>query len=281
MADEMGGAEAVRRLLQSPEFELIPLPSVAKQIEFLPEAARVTVTASPTRGLEPTLELASELSRRGFRVIPHLAARSVADTAHLSRIVQFLDTAGLQRVFIVAGDATETGEFPDGLSLIEGMESLGSSLPEIGIPAYPDGHPFISDHVLHQALADKQRHASYMTTQMCFDPVTIADWITQTRSRNISLPLHIGIPGVASLQKLIGISAQIGVGQSARYLSRHTGLFRRLGPQSRFSPDQLIADLIGVITDPSADVEALHLYSFNQIEPLEAWRTGWLAALAD
>ncbi len=278
MVDESGGAAAVRRLLQSPEFELIPLPSVAKQIEFLPEAATVTVTSSPTRGLEPTLELAAELSRRGFTVIPHLAARSVTDRAHLSRIVQFLDSAGLGRVFIVAGDSKETGEFPDGLSLIRGMEELGS-LPEIGIPAYPDGHPFISDEVLRRVLADKQEDASYMTTQMCFDPSTIADWISQTRSQNITLPLHIGIPGVASLQKLISVSAQIGVGQSARYLSRHTGLFRRLGPQSSFSPDQLITDLIGVITDPAADVEALHLYSFNQIEPLEAWRTGWLAAL--
>ncbi len=279
MVDESGGAAAVRRLLQSPEFELIPLPSVAKQIEFLPEAATVTVTSSPTRGLEPTLELAAELSRRGFTVIPHLAARSVTDRAHLSRIVQFLDSAGLGRVFIVAGDSKETGEFPDGLSLIRGMEDLGS-LPEIGIPAYPDGHPFISDEVLRRVLADKQEDASYMTTQMCFDPSTIADWISQTRSQNITLPLHIGIPGVASLQKLISVSAQIGVGQSARYLSRHTGLFRRLGPQSSFSPDQLIADLIGVITDPAADVEALHLYSFNQIESLEAWRAGWLAALA-
>lgn len=280
MVDESGGAAAVRRLLQSPEFELIPLPSVAKQIEFLPEAATVTVTSSPTRGLEPTLELAAELSRRGFTVIPHLAARSVTDRAHLSRIVQFLDSAGLGRVFIVAGDSKETGEFPDGLSLIRGMEELGS-LPEIGIPAYPDGHPFISDEVLRRVLADKQEDASYMTTQMCFDPSTIADWISQTRSQNITLPLHIGIPGVASLQKLISVSAQIGVGQSARYLSRHTGLFRRLGPQSSFSPDQLIADLVGVITDPAADVEALHLYSFNQIESLEAWRAGWLAALAE
>jgi methylenetetrahydrofolate reductase (NADPH) len=279
MVDESGGAAAVRRLLQSPEFELIPLPSVAKQIEFLPEAATVTVTSSPTRGLEPTLELAAELSRRGFTVIPHLAARSVTDRAHLSRIVQFLDSAGLGRVFIVAGDSKETGEFPDGLSLIRGMKDLGS-LPEIGIPAYPDGHPFISDEVLRRVLAEKQEDASYMTTQMCFDASTIADWISQTRSQNITLPLHIGIPGVASLQKLISVSAQIGVGQSARYLSRHTGLFRRLGPQSSFSPDQLIADLIGVITDPAADVEALHLYSFNQIESLEAWRTGWLAALA-
>jgi methylenetetrahydrofolate reductase (NADPH) len=279
MVDESGGAAAVRRLLQSPEFELIPLPSVAKQIEFLPEAATVTVTSSPTRGLEPTLELAAELSRRGFTVVPHLAARSVTDRAHLSRIVQFLDFAGLGRVFIVAGDSKEAGEFPDGLSLIRGMKDLGS-LPEFGIPAYPDGHPFISDEVLRRVLADKQEDASYMTTQMCFDPSTIADWISQTRSQNITLPLHIGLPGVASLQKLISVSAQIGVGQSARYLSRHTGLFRRLGRQSNFLPDQLIADLIGVITDPAADVQALHLYSFNQIESLEAWRTGWLAALA-
>ena len=35
----------------------------------------VTVTASPVKGLEPTVDLAERLAARGYRVVPHLAAR--------------------------------------------------------------------------------------------------------------------------------------------------------------------------------------------------------------
>ena len=41
----------------------------------------VAVTASPVKGLEPTVELAEKLAARGYRVVPHLAARSVAERA--------------------------------------------------------------------------------------------------------------------------------------------------------------------------------------------------------
>ena len=279
MVDDIGGAEAVRNLLQSPKYEMLPLKSATAQIEFLPDGATVTVTASPVKGPEPTLELAAELATRGYPVITHLAARSVADEAHLSRIVEVLDADDLDRVFLVGGDAKEPGEYPDALSLIKGFESVGATFSEIGIGAYPDGHAFIPDDALAQALADKQPHASYMTTQMCFDATLIDDWVSESRADGITLPLHIGIPGVAEFQKLIRISAQIGVGQSARFLSKSTGLFRRLAPQSNYTPDKLIADLVGVITDPAAEVQALHFYTFNQIETLEAWRRRWLAVL--
>lgn len=279
MPDVPGGAEAVRRLLESPRYEMLPLKSAAAQIEFLPKAATVTVTASPTKSLEATLELAAELSNRGFDAIPHLAARMVEDGAHLSRIVAFLDANDLHRVFIVAGDAKEAGEYPDALSLIRGVESLGATLPDIGIASYPDGHAFIGDDALSQALSDKQPYASYMTTQMCFDADTIDSWLAGVRSQGITLPVHLGIPGVAPLQKLIRISAQIGVGQSVKYLSRQKGLFRRITSASTYSPDQLIADLVGVVTDPAAAVEALHFYTFSEIEALETWRQDWLAIL--
>jgi len=279
MPDALGGAEAVRRLLEHPEYELVPLKNAVAQSDFLPKAATVTVIASPTKPLEATLDLAGELAGRGFTAIPHLAARMVEDRAHLTRIAAFLDDNNLRRVFIVAGDAKEAGEFPHSLSLIRGLESLGATPPVFGIASYPDGHPFIDGDALAQSLSDKQPYASYMTTQMCFDADTVADWVSAARSDGVTLPIHLGIPGVAAIQKLIRISVQIGVGQSAKYLSRHKGLFRRITPQSTYSPDELIADLIGVITDPAARVEALHFYTFNEIEALEVWRQDWLRVL--
>ncbi len=275
MQDKTGMMEGVRRVLLRPEFELLPLRSAIDQIDFLPEAATVTITASPAKGIDSALGYATELAQRGFEVVPHMAARSIGDQAHLADVLDTITEAHIRRIFVIGGDAKEAGEFPDALSLIQAIEALGHPPPDIGVAAYPDGHPFIPDDVLRQALKDKQPYASYMTTQMCFDPAIISNWISDVRADGITLPIHLGMPGVAPLHKLIGISAKIGVGDSVRFLSKHRGLLRR----NAYSPDKLIMGLADVIADPSAKIEALHLYTFNQVESTEAWRKDWLATL--
>ncbi len=279
MKDNTGDPEAVRSLFLKPEFEMLPFRSAIDQIDFLPEAATVTITASPAKGIEATLEYATKLAQRGFDVVPHIAARSIADGAHLSRILDTIAEADIGRIFVVGGDSTAAGDFPDGLSLIQAIESLDFPLPEIGVAAYPDGHPFISYEALRQALKDKQPYASYMTTQMCFNPVIISNWIADVRSDGITLPIHLGMPGVGSIPKLISIAAKIGVGDSARFLSRHRGLLGRLTRQSTYSPDRLAEGLSQVIADPTADIEVVHFYTFNQVESSEAWRQDWLATI--
>jgi len=279
MMDTTGDIDSVRRLFRKPIFELLPFRSAIHQIEFLPEAATVTIAASPARGIEATLEYATKLAQRGFDVIPHIAARSVADEAHLSRILDTIAQAEIGRILVVGGDSTSSGEFADGLSLIQAIAGLGYPLPEIGIPAYPDGHAFIPRETLRRALKQKQPYASYMTTQMCFDPVTITNWIADIRSDGITLPIHLGMPGVAPISKLISISAQIGVGTSARFLLRHRGLLSRLTRRNTYSPDRLAMSLSEVIADPRAKIEAAHIFTFSQVESFEAWRQDWLSAI--
>ena len=59
--------DALASLLRTPTFELIPLKNVMDQAEYLPPGATVSVTASPTKGLEATVELAAQLRLAGFR----------------------------------------------------------------------------------------------------------------------------------------------------------------------------------------------------------------------
>jgi methylenetetrahydrofolate reductase (NADPH) len=89
------------------------------------------------------------------------------------------------------------------------------------------------------------------------------------------------MPGVAPIYKLIRISAQLGIGDSVRFLSRHRGLLGRLIRHRTYSPDRLAMGLREVIADPAANIEMLHIYTFNQVESFEAWRHDWLAALDD
>ena len=115
-----------------------------EQAAALPRGATVSVTASPGKGIEATVELAIELEATGLRAIPHLSARMIRDRAHLAELLDRLADAGIDRAFVVGGDADEPGEFLDGLSLLRAMADLGR-LPKRArlpvLPAGPPGHP--------------------------------------------------------------------------------------------------------------------------------------------
>ena len=277
------GAEVRARLagvLSAPTFELIPLKNVRDQSAFLPAGATVSVTASPAKGIEATLDLAAALEEQGFRAIPHLSARMIRDRGHLADVLARLKSAAIDRAFVVGGDAEDPGEFLDGLSLLRAMAELGDAPSGIGVPCYPQGHAVIPSPALLQALRDKAAYASYMTTQLCFDAVAIRVFIAARRAEGIGLPVKIGIPGVAEIAKLLSISARIGVKDTGRFLSKNVRFVSELVTSGGiYRPAGLLEKLAPVIADPAADVIDLHVYTFNQVESTERWRREYLAAL--
>ena len=272
------GRSALATVLAEPTFELLPLKNATDQQAALPPGARVSVTASPAKGLEATVALSVRLEGAGFRVVPHLSARMVRDEDHLKALLAPLADAGIDRAFVVGGDAEEPGTYPDGLSLLEAMTELGLAPTEIGIPCYPQGHAFIPDDKLLAALAAKARFASYMTTQLCFDAKAIGNWLAARRADGIELPVRIGIPGVAAIPKLIEISARIGVRDASRFVLKNTRFVGQLlASGGVYRPGGLLEKLSPLIANPAADVIGLHIYTFNQVAATEAWRREYLA----
>jgi methylenetetrahydrofolate reductase (NADPH) len=270
---------AIASVLEAPKFELIPLKNVDEQAAFLPPRATVSVTASPAKGIEATVELCERLQARGFHVIPHLSARMIRDRSHLAELLARLDAAAIDHAFVVGGDAEQPGEYLDGLSLLRAMAEIGSGLTDIGVPGYPDGHATIAETALRQALADKQPFVQSMTTQMCFDAGAITTWLAGRRAAGITLPVWIGLPGVAELHKLMLISARIGVADTKRFLAKNTRLVGRLVRPGGYSPHGLLEGLAPALADPSADIRGLHIYTFNQVETTEEWRHRYLERL--
>ena len=272
--------EALARLLRAPTFELIPLKTSMTQAAFLPPGSKVSVTASPAKGIEATIALCEQLQAAGFRAVPHLSARMIRDRAHLVDVIAWLEGAGVDRAFVVGGDAKEPGDYPDGLALLRGMAEIGHPLSEIGIPAYPQGHAFIADAPLLEALRAKAQFASYMTTQLCFDPGAIASWIAARRAEGITLPVHVGVPGVAEPQKLLAISARIGVADTHRFLVKNVRFVTKLVRSGGFyRPDGLLEGLAPHLADRGADIVDFHMYTFNAVDGLESWRRRYLERL--
>lgn len=271
---------ALRALVAAPKFELIPLSNASQKEAELPTAATVSVTASPSHGIEATLDLCETLAGRGHSVVPHLSAHMIRDRAHLRDVLDRCAEAWFTRVFVVGGDAKDKGEFHDGLALLRAIDEDGHPFTEIGVPSYPEGHGDISNERLLEVLLEKQRYAHYMTTQMCFNPGAIVGWIADMRAAGVTLPVHLGTPGVAELTKLMTISARIGIADSARYLKKNRKMVGSLLTPGKFGPDALLVGMADALTDTAAKVESLHLFTFNQVAATVEWQDRMLAELA-
>jgi methylenetetrahydrofolate reductase (NADPH) len=271
---------ALAAVLRAPTFELVPLRNALDQAAFLPAGATVSVTASPAKGLEATVALCEQLQRLGFRAVPHLAARQVRDRAHLAELVAWLAGAGVDRAFVVGGDAKEHGDYPDGLALLRGLAELGPLPAQIGIPCYPQGHAFIADAALLESLHAKAGFATSMTTQLCFDPIAIGTWLQARRAEGLTVPARVGVPGVAEPHRLLAISARIGVADTHRFLTKNVRFVARLLRSGGFyRPDGLVEGLGPVVADPAAGIVGLHLFTFNAVEATERWRREYLVRL--
>ncbi len=273
---------AVAQLLAHPRYEVIPLDGVEDTlIAHVPRDVKITVTASPTRGLDPTLDLAGRLSAHGYEVVPHLSARSVLDDGHLRAILAQVEAAGLREVFVVAGDASQpAGQFAGAVDLLRAMAAHGHGLRDIGITGYPESHPLIDDETTIQAMFEKAEFATYIVSQICFDASVTGRWIENVWARGTRLPIYVGMPGAVRTRKLLGVSSRIGLGESARFLRKHGRLLGRLLMPGAYSPDGLIRGLEPALVDPDRKVAGFHMFTFNEIEATEHWRRDRLEQLA-
>ncbi|MFF0791318.1 5,10-methylenetetrahydrofolate reductase [Streptomyces spiralis] len=274
----MGGLSA---LLRGVRYEVLPARATEdKVLAHVPRDVVVTVTASPVKGLEPTLALTARLAAHGYRVVPHVPARLLRDDTHLKDVVDRLREAGVDDVFVPAGDADPpAGAYEGALPVLRTLAGLGSPFARVGITGYPESHPLLHDDITVQAMWDKREHATYIVSNLCFDPRVLGDWIARVRRRHVVLPVHVGVAGPVQRAKLLSMAAKIGVGESTRFLTKHAAWFRRFAAPGGYSPDRLLTRAAGALTDPSAQVAGLHLFTFNQIAETERWRRALLDRL--
>jgi methylenetetrahydrofolate reductase (NADPH) len=264
-------------MLDKAYMEVIPTGTILDRLIHVPRHSYVAITCSPVKGLEPTLELVESLralpEERRLKLIPHIAARMVRDKGHLREILARLEAARVESIFVPGGDAAKpAGAYDCSLDLLRDIADIGHSIEDVGIASHPEGHPLVSDEELLRLLKAKQPLATYLVTQMCFDPQALVSWLRRIRGEGIYLPAWIGLPGVADISKLIALSLRIGVGQSVKVLKKQKGLIRKLVSHRPYQPDDLLAGLEPSLTDPEMNIPGFHLFSFNNIESTESWR---------
>jgi len=273
----------IETALREASYEVLPLRTAEESVvEHVPRTVPLTITTTEAKGLTPTIGLAERLSGHGFTATPHLAARLVRDESHLTDIVARLRAAGVNGVFVIGGDVAEpVGTFPDAVSLLSELEAIGHHFEHVGIGGYPEGHGHISAELIERALERKAPHASHIITQLCFHPATTTAWARHVKLRGVDLPIRIGLPGAVTRQKLVRISAGLGLGQSARFLLKQHSMFWRFFLPHGYRPDRLVERLAPTLGRPENNLQGFHLFTFNEVARTEAWRQEWLARLSD
>ena len=265
------------KLLDGMTYELIPLKNVHEQGEYLPKSSTISITCSPAKDIEATLELCESFLSKGHTTIPHFAARMVESEEHVAQIVKRIESLGIETVFIIGGDADQRGPFNDAPGLLRSFLDKNPKIKTVGIGSYPDGHPSIPESALAESLIKKQEMIyesnlnGYMATQMCFEAKTISSWLKNCREAGVTLPCHLGLPGVVDMKKLINISLRLGVGVSSRYLKKNRkSVFKLLSPRG-YNPNKLIVPVSDYAEELA--IAGIHCFTFNAVESTEAWRT--------
>ncbi len=277
------GPSTLRRLVTDAKVELIPMKSLDQAIVDLRPGSNVSMTCSPAKTIEDTLHESARLIAAGHHVTPHIAARMVSTPEHLEQIRIKLVELSIREIFVVGGDADPPGWLFDAIEFIDAFMALDDAdgpelrqVDHIGYTSYPDTHPFISTEQLHEALHRKQDmilatgRTAHVSTQMCFSAEQIRDWLRTERAAGLTVPVHLGVPGVIDRKKLMTMGVRLGVGTSLRYLSKNKKALGKLMTQRSFEPGMLLKPLARDLDE--LGIEGIHLYTFNQVDATEQWR---------
>lgn len=273
---------ATQEALRNITYEIMPLRSAEDDVlEHVPNDVALNVTATETKGISATVDLAVRLAAHGYRTAPHLAARLIRDSAHATDVLAQLTDAGVDQLFVIGGDMPRpVGTFTAAIDLLRVVEESGA-FHRVGIGGYPEGHAKISESDLKVALTQKAPLASHVITQICFNATTTVEWARGIHRRHPKLPVLVGMPSPVSRQKLMRISAAIGLGPSARFLRKQQNVMWRLMRPSGYRPDRLLRAFTPHLGNADINISGFHLFTFNELQQAEGWRHMHLASLSD
>jgi methylenetetrahydrofolate reductase (NADPH) len=238
----------------------------------------VAVTFLPGSDFADTIATAKRLQDEGFQPMPHFAARSIPSRQALEDYLKALaDVTDLHHVVALAGAVDRPlGPFDSSMALLETGLFDAYGVKTIGVAGHPEGSPDIAPAVLQQALAWKNAFAErsdaafYIATQFCFEAAPIIAWDKAMRAEGNRLPIHLGVPGLATLKTLINHAKACGVGPSMRFLTRQARNVARLMTVS--TPDRLLLDLARYkALDPDCGIARVHMYPLGGLRRSADW----------
>ncbi|MEQ8830386.1 MAG: methylenetetrahydrofolate reductase [Alphaproteobacteria bacterium] len=257
-------------------------PGGAAKIDDFREVLRdnqiVYVTFLPGSDFRDTVTTVKKLKDQGMRPVPHFAARSIPSKAFFEENLKMLTSeTGVEEALLIGGGVDNpVGEFTESMQILrlDLFEKYG--IKSLGVAGHPEGSPDIPEAEVVRAMLDKNAYAKqspmhfYIATQFCFEAEPLIAWDRKIRAEGNELPIHIGIPGLATIKTLMKHAQACGIGNSMRFIAKQARNVAKL--MSVSEPDKLIRDLaVYKATDPSCGIVQSHLYPLGGLKKSAAW----------
>lgn len=230
----------------------------------------VNVTFLPGSDPLETVAVAKRLHNEGMNAVPHLAARSLKDVDQIDSLLSaYRSGAGVDEVLIIGGGIDQPiGAFDNSLQILETGLLQKHGIRRVGVAGHPEGSPDISESEVAEALGAKNVLAKreglemYIETQFCFEAPIVLEWEKTVRAAGNELPIHIGIPGPATIKTLFRFAQISGIGPSMRFISKQARNVAKL--MTVQSPHLLLSGLAKAMADDSdCLIEHVHFYPFG------------------
>jgi methylenetetrahydrofolate reductase (NADPH) len=98
----------------------------------------------------------------------------------------------------------------------------------------------------------------------------VADWARTLLNAGIDLPIHVGVPGPATIKTLVKYATMCGVGNSARFIRKQALNITKLLTVN--TPDEFVAGLANLhVNKPDLRIAGPHLYPFGGFDKMFDW----------
>jgi len=260
-----------------------------KQIDKLPilkdnlrPGTRAYIALIDPADVAVQLSASKQLNAAGFVAVPHIPARFVRDLDDLkSRIGALAQDAGVTEMLALGGGAPQPiGKYDAAIQILETGVFQANGIKRIGVAGHPEGNPDITkihgEPMLLKALQQKQAWLKangidgFIATQFLFEAAPVAEWARGLRAAGITLPIHVGIPGPATIKTLVKYAAMCGVGNSARFIRKQALNVTKL--LSVNTPDDFMEGLAKLhVGQPDLGIAGPHMYPFGGFDKLFDW----------
>ena len=262
-------------------YTLETTPRAAEQVPHFGERAdpgtRIYVTFLPGSDFADTLAVTQRILDEGFVPIPHLAARSLPSADFFEDSVAKLADRGVEHVLCIAGGVKEPlGPYSDTMQLLNTGVLDRAGMKTIGLAGHPEGSPDMSDAAIWDAVKWKNQYNQrspaqcYQVTQFAFEAAPIVAWDKALRAAGSTLPVYVGLPGLATIKTLLRFGLEAGVGPSLSFIRKQARNVRKLMQVSAPSR-QLVGIANHVASDPESLIKGVHLYPLGGLKKTAAW----------
>lgn len=276
---------AIQNFLDGYSIEASPFDAdkLDELAEVLKPGTSVYVAHLPGTPLSEVIDFAAKIGALGLTPVPHLVSRKFASVGQLDEALARLEQLQIDHALVIGGDQpVENAAFDGSLEALETGLFEKHGFRQVAVAGHPEGSKAIGDELAARVLIEKAKFAASapfrvnITTQFGFDPVAVTDWEAETSEAGVTMPIHVGVAGPASLRQLVRFAMKCGVGASARMLMTRTGATANLLRTQ--APDDLITHFARHrLDDPSSRLAKIHFFAFGGIVKTARWANAVVA----